>query len=102
MAYRVYIAGDCQFCGTPLGEIEQDGGRDRCYCSSRCRQAAYRKRKREKRHTGVLRKDVEASTDMRLHPLSCGCGRTIFAVYGNVTIGHLRCTLCNTDFEVKG
>lgn len=99
MAYRVYIAGDCQFCGEPLGVVEQDGGRDRCYCDDRCRQAACRKRKREKRDGGLSRKGVEANTDMRLHPLHCGCGRVIFAVHGNVTIGHLHCTLCDTGFE---
>lgn len=99
MAYRVYHAGNCQGCGVDLGVIEQNGGRDRKFCSDRCKQAAYRrKRKGDKRNGGLLRKEIERELDMSLHLLACGCGRGIWTVRGNVTIGHVRCTLCDTEF----
>ena len=97
--YRAYYPGGCQHCGRDLGLVEQEGGRDRCYCSPACRQAAYRARKAEKRNGGVLQKEVERSIDLKLHPMKCGCKRTIWTVYGNITIGGLRCELCGTEFK---
>jgi len=31
--------------------------------------------------------------------MQCGCKRTIWTVYGNVTIGGLMCDLCGTEFK---
>ena len=55
MAYYAYYAV-CEHCGRDLGMLEQEGGRQRRYCSNACRQAAYRDRKkREKRNSSALR-----------------------------------------------
>lgn len=99
MVYRVYQAGCCKHCGRDLGVVEQEGGRDRQYCSGQCRQAAYRERKRDKRNGGVLRKEIESDIDLKLHPMVCSCDRGIWTVHGNTTIGHIRCTLCDTEFS---
>ena len=98
MAYRVYRAGSCRYCGKDLGVVEQNGGRDRQYCSPAHRQAACRRRRKEKRDGGVSRNEIETAEQIKLHVMACGCGRTIWTVYGNTTIGRIQCTLCNTDF----
>ena len=55
MAYYAYYAV-CEWCGRDLGMLEQEGGRQRRYCSNACRQAAYRERRRKgKRNREVLR-----------------------------------------------
>lgn len=59
--YRSYYAGECQNpdCGEDLGLVETEGGRDRHYCSDKCRVAHYRKRKREAQREQVLRYNSE-------------------------------------------
>ncbi len=54
--YRSYNAGNCQnpVCGAELGYIEVEGGRDRLYCSDKCRVAAHRARQREEKRQQVL------------------------------------------------
>jgi hypothetical protein len=45
MAYYAYNAPDCGHCGKPMGLQEVNGGRQRLYCSTKCRKAAFRARK---------------------------------------------------------
>lgn len=54
MAYRMYNALDCEYCHKAQGLID-GSGRERRYCSQRCRQAAYRQRQQEKRNAQELR-----------------------------------------------
>lgn len=54
MAYRMYNALDCEYCHKEQGLID-GSGRERRYCSQRCRQAAYRQRQQQKRNAEVLR-----------------------------------------------
>jgi hypothetical protein len=59
--YRSYYGGRCQnpACGEELGLIETEGGRDRQYCSDKCRVAAHRAREREKHREQVLQYNSE-------------------------------------------
>lgn len=84
MAYRIYHALDCASCGQCQGFVENDG-RERRSCSDKCRQAAYReRRKRALRHAALLRngpleqrwKSVGITGDLRegLRTLSLASG----------------------------
>ena len=53
MAYRMYNALDCEYCHKAQGLID-GSGRERRYCSPKCRQAAYRQRQQQKRNTQML------------------------------------------------
>lgn len=99
MTYYQYEAGNCRGCGDPLGAIETRGGRHRQYCSDACKQAAYRKREQDKRNTRPLRNTIERELDQTLQLMTCNCGRGLWTVHGNVQIGHIYCTLCNSLFE---
>ncbi len=59
--FRSYNAGRCQNpdCGEDLGLVETEGGRDRHYCSDKCRVAHYRQRKREESRQQVLQYHAE-------------------------------------------
>lgn len=67
--FRSYNGGSCQNpdCGDYIGYIEADGGRDRLYCSDKCRVAAYRKRQREKKREAILQHHGELRDYWKLH-----------------------------------
>lgn len=55
MAYRMYNALPCAYCGKDQGLID-GSGRERVYCSPACKQRAYRERK-AKTTRAALRND---------------------------------------------
>ena len=59
MPYYAYMAGDCEHCGRELGMIEVEGGRQRQYCSDRCKMAAYRARRQEEYRNKCLLRNTE-------------------------------------------
>jgi hypothetical protein len=54
MPYYSYYAGDCQNCGEPMGIQEVYGGRQRLYCSDKCRKAAHRAKKQRAARLALL------------------------------------------------
>ncbi len=59
MPYYAYQAGDCGHCGKPMGLQEVDGGRQRQYCSDRCRKAAHRTKKQRAARLALLQYNSE-------------------------------------------
>lgn len=61
MAYYAYQAGYCEYgpCEAYIGLVETDGGRQRQYCSDRCKQAAYRERRKEVFRNKCLLRNTE-------------------------------------------
>jgi len=59
MSYRAYYAGDCGHCGKPMGLQEVNGGRERQYCSDKCRKAAYRAKKQRQARLALLQYNSE-------------------------------------------
>jgi len=57
--YRSYMGGNCENCGEPLGFIEEQGGRDRHYCNTRCRVQHHRRQKIEQKRASILRYNTE-------------------------------------------
>ncbi|EFH79629.1 hypothetical protein [Ktedonobacter racemifer] len=67
--YRSYYAGACQNpeCTVDIGLIETEGGRDRRYCSDKCRVAHHRQRQREAKREETLRYHGELRAYWQLH-----------------------------------
>lgn len=59
MPYYAYQAGNCEFCGEPIGLVETDGGRQRRYCSDKHRKAAHRARKLREQRRALLQYNSE-------------------------------------------
>ena len=61
MAYYAYEAGYCDYgpCQNYIGMVETYGGRQRRYCSDKCKVAAYRERKKEEYRHKVLLRNTE-------------------------------------------
>lgn len=59
MSYYSYYAPTCAFCGNEQGLVEVNGGRQRTYCSDRCRKAASRKRQRTAKRDAEARRNTE-------------------------------------------
>ena len=59
MPYYAYQAGDCGHCGKSIGLQEVYGGRQRLYCSDKCRKAAYRARKEREARLALLQYNSE-------------------------------------------
>jgi hypothetical protein len=67
MPYYMYLAPPCGYCGKEQGLQEPMGGRQRRYCSDRCRKAASRKRDSEKRRNAILQYNAELREYWREH-----------------------------------
>ncbi len=69
--YRSYMGGNCEnpACDAYLGHIETEGGRDRHYCSDKCRVAAHRARQREKKRAATLQYHAELRAYWQEHGL---------------------------------
>src|SRR2546421_12888218 len=59
MPYYSYNAPECAHCGKEQGLQEVAGGRQRLYCSDRCRQAAKRKRDKQTKRNSILQYNSE-------------------------------------------
>ncbi len=59
MSYYAYNAPACGFCGQEQGLLEVAGGRQRLYCSDKCRKAAHRKRLARERRNAILQYNSE-------------------------------------------
>src|SRR5947209_19826905 len=59
MPYYAYVAPMCGYCGKEQGLVEVEGGRQRLYCSDRCKVAAYRQRNQHKKRNMILLRNTE-------------------------------------------
>jgi endogenous inhibitor of DNA gyrase (YacG/DUF329 family) len=70
MTYYAYQAGDCEQCGKEIGLIETDGGRQRQYCSDRCKMIAYRTRHKQEYRNKCLLRNTELRDYWQEHHVS--------------------------------
>lgn len=84
MPYYSYFGGDCGHCGDSIGIQEVYGGRQKIYCSDKCRKAAYRARKEQQARLAMLRYNSE----LRDYWQENGIEGKVLAMLQDILIAH--------------